>query len=146
MNFMKSSLWSTHLKNPLHCSLVDMLCGKHLRRMHGDCSQEKPLDDDYVSYELNYHSIVPMPTACPWLPLPGSCSKTGFDRLAGAHAFAHAIPSPWVRFLPFFVSSNLKYPQPCPPPPPGLWCLSSGSSRDTFQGAWRPRHRRGRTP
>ena len=59
MNFMKSSLWSTHLKNPLRCSLVDMLCGKHLRRMHGDCSQEKPLDDDYVSYELNYHSIVP---------------------------------------------------------------------------------------
>ena len=34
-----------------------MLCGKHLRRMHGDCSQEKPLDDDYVSYELNYHSL-----------------------------------------------------------------------------------------
>ena len=57
MNFMKSSLWSTHLKNPLRCSPVDMLCGKHVRCTHGDCSQEKPLDDDYLSYELIYHSF-----------------------------------------------------------------------------------------
>lgn len=115
------------------CSATDELCGfraSALSSVKWECKGDAPgcgrvpsEDSEKCPLAAGAASIVPMPTACPWLPLPGSCSKTGLDRLAGAHAFAHAIPSAWVRFLPFFVSSNLKYPQPCPPPQPGLRCL-----------------------
>ena len=44
-------------KNILRCSLFNMLHDKHVCCMPGDCSEEKPLDDDYVSYELDYHSL-----------------------------------------------------------------------------------------
>lgn len=44
-------------KNILRCSLFNMLCDKHVCCMPGDCSEEKHLDDDYVSYELDYHSL-----------------------------------------------------------------------------------------
>ena len=44
-------------KNILRCSLFNMVCDRHVCCMPGDYSEEKPLDDDYVSYELDYHSL-----------------------------------------------------------------------------------------
>ena len=43
-------------KNILRCSVFNMVCDRHICCMPGDCS-EKHLDDDYVSYELDYHSL-----------------------------------------------------------------------------------------
>ena len=44
-------------KNILRCSVFNMVCDRHVCCRPGDCSEEKPLDDDYVSYELDYHSL-----------------------------------------------------------------------------------------
>ena len=50
-------LFSIYFKNILCCSPFNMLCDKHICCIHGNCSEEKHLDDDYLSYGLKLATV-----------------------------------------------------------------------------------------